>query len=56
MFFGSNSPTSEVVIYKSSSDISMKDDAYQGYEERFLIDEMNLKKLMSQNMKIMPIL
>ena len=45
MFFGSNSPTSEVVIYKSTSDISLNNDAYEGYEERFLIDENEFKEI-----------
>ena len=45
MFFGSNSPTSEVVIYKSLSDISLKDDAYEGYAERFLINENEFKEI-----------
>ena len=45
MFFGSNSPSSEVVIYKSPSDIRLKDDSYVGYEERFLIDENEFKEI-----------
>ena len=45
MFFGSNSPSSEVVIYKSPSDIRLKDDSYEGYEERFLIDENEFKEI-----------
>ena len=45
MFFGSTSPTSEVVIYKSLSDISMKDDNYQNFEERFLINENSFKEI-----------
>ena len=45
MFFGSNSPSSEVVIYKSLSDITLKDDSYQGFEERFLIDENEFKEI-----------
>ena len=45
MFFGSNSPTSEVVIYKSPSDIRLDDDSYKGYEERFLIDENEFKEI-----------
>ena len=45
MFFGSNSPSSEVVIYKSLSDIILKDDTYGGYEERFLIEENEFKEI-----------
>ena len=45
MFFGSNSPSSEVVIYKSPSDIRLKEDSYEGYEERFLIDENEFKEI-----------
>ena len=45
MFFGSNSHTSEVVIYKSLSDISMKNDNYQDFEERFLIHENPFREI-----------
>lgn len=45
MFFGSNSPSSEVVVYKSLSDITLEDDSYQGFEERFLIDENEFKEI-----------
>ena len=39
MFFGSDSTTSEVVIYKLKSDISMKGDSYEKFNEKFLIHE-----------------
>ena len=45
MFFGSNSHSSEVVIYKSLSDISMKNDNYQDFEERFLIHENPFREI-----------
>ena len=45
MFFGSDSHTSEVVIYKSLSDISMKGDNYQDFEERFLIHENAFREI-----------
>jgi hypothetical protein len=45
MFFGSDSHTSEVVIYKSLSDISMKGDNYQDFEERFLIHENSFREI-----------
>ena len=45
MFFGSDSHTSEVVIYKSLSDISMKNNIYQNFEERFLIHENAFREI-----------
>ena len=45
MFFGSDSHTSEVVIYKSLSDITMKEDMYQNFEERFLIHENAFREI-----------
>ena len=45
MFFGSDSHTSEEVIYKSLSDISMKNNIYQNFEERFLIHENAFREI-----------
>lgn len=45
MFFGSSSLTSEVVIYKSISDIEFSDGSYKNSETKFLIHENNFKQI-----------
>ena len=40
-----NSATTEVLLYKSKSDISIKNDTYQNYYNRFLIYENGIKEI-----------
>ena len=40
-----NSTTTEVLLYKSKSDISIKNDTYQNYYNRFLIYENSIKEI-----------
>jgi len=40
-----NSATTEVLLYKSKSDISIKNDTYQNYYNRFLIYENSIKEI-----------
>ena len=44
-----NSTTAEVILYKSKSDISLKDNSYQNYYERFLISENSFKEINLKN-------
>ena len=45
LVFSENSATTEVLLYKSKSDISIKNDTYQNYYNRFLIYENSIKEI-----------
>ena len=45
VFGESDSLTGEIILYKSLSDISMKNNMYQNYVDRFLISENGFKEI-----------